>query len=146
MSDTFPIFVLGDKFLKKVCPFIDGAVSSIDIIVFYWTFNLSDLNDPVSILLKTLQDATSRGVRVRVLVNNERVGATLDKLGFDVRMLYTSKLMHPKVMIIDNLVCIVGSHNYTMSALSQNWEVSVINKLDGQNNDLVAFFSRLWGI
>lgn len=142
----YPKIICGDKFLKMVLPEIENAKKSIDIIVFYWSFSFHDTSDPVSRLVLALQNAIGRGVRVRVLVNSEAVLYQLDKAGFDVRHIYASKLMHPKVMIIDNVTAVVGSHNYTMSGLSLNLEVSVIVKLNGDNNDLFTFFKNLWGV
>lgn len=142
----YPKLVIGNKFIKMVCPEIMLAKKNIDIIVFFWTLNLTDLNDPVTILIKELQNALGRGVRVRVLVNNDGVGAKLEQCGFDIRHCYTSKLMHPKAMIIDNEIAVIGSHNYTMSGLTVNMEISVISKLNGQDNELSTFFNHLWGV
>jgi phosphatidylserine/phosphatidylglycerophosphate/cardiolipin synthase-like enzyme len=147
MKNTkYPIYIFGNQFLKKVLPEIKDTKRTIDIIVFVWTFQLNDLNDPITILIKELQEALGRGVRVRILVNSESMGQVLNKCGFRVRVLYTSKLMHPKVMILDNNKAIVGSHNYSMSAFTQNLEVSVISTLDGENNELSTFFTHLWGV
>lgn len=142
----YPQIILGNKFLKKVIPQIEQAQKSIDIIVFFWSFSEHDINDPVSRLVLALQKAQARGVKVRVCVNSEAVLAKLSNMGFNVRHIYVSKLMHPKVMIIDNITAIIGSHNYTMSGLSLNLEVSCIVKLDGDNNELLTFFSSLWGV
>jgi len=142
----YPILIFGNQFIKKVLPEISRAKKSIDILVFFWTFQLHDLNDPVTLLVKELQDALGRGVKVRVLVNNDSVGAILENCGFEVRHCYTSKLMHPKVMLLDCETAVIGSHNYTMSGFTMNMEVSCIVKLNGQNNELSTFFNNLWGV
>lgn len=141
-----PKFIIGDRFVKTVCPLIKDSKKIIDIIVFYWTLSLNDLNDPVTIIIKELQEALGRGVVVRILVNNYKIGDKLSACGFRVRHCYTSKLMHPKVMILDKQTAIVGSHNYTMSGMSLNMEVSVIVKMKSVENDLCTFFNNLWGI
>lgn len=142
----YPKLICGADFLKKVIPEIKKAQSSIDIIVFYWTFQLSDLNDPVTRLIHELQEAMSRGVRVRVLVNGDTIGHHLSLCGFDVRHCYTSKLMHPKAMLIDKKTAVVGSHNYTMSGFTLNMEISVIFQFPDEDNDLSTFFKNLWGV
>ncbi len=142
----YPKLVCGADFLKKVLPEIRLAKSSIDIIVFYWTFSLADENDPVTRLIKELQDALGRGVKVKILVNNDTIGMWLDKAGFDVRHCYTSKLMHPKAMLIDKKTAVIGSHNYTMSGFTLNMEISVITQFPDVDNDLSTFFKNLWGV
>lgn len=137
--------ILGNKFLKKVLPLIENAKKRIDIVVFFWSFSMNDLNDPATRLVKALQDAVGRGVEVRVLVNSDAVGVRLLQCGFRVRNIYSSRLMHPKVMIIDNQMAVIGSHNYTSAGLSQNLEVSCIIELTEKDNELVEFFNHLWG-
>lgn len=138
--------IIGNEFLKKVIPRIDSARESIDIVVFFWSFNEHDTTHPVSKLVLALQNALGRGVKVRICVNSENVLAQLYKMGFQCRHIYASKLMHPKVMIIDNEIAVIGSHNYTMSGLTLNLEVSCIVKLNGETNELSTFFSHLWGV
>lgn len=138
--------IIGDKFLRKVIPHINSARESIDIIVFYWTFSIGDLEDPVTRLILALQEAVKRGVTVRILCNSFATGDRLTSCGFRVRHLYTSKLMHPKVMILDNEKAVIGSHNYTTSGFTQNMEVSVIVPLKDDKNVLTTFFNNLWGI
>lgn len=143
---AYPQIIYGNEFLKKVIPHINASRESIDILVFYWTFSINDLNDPVTRLISALQAAMGRGVVVRVLVNNDRVGDSLVALGFRVRHCYTSKLMHPKVMIIDSMKAVLGSHNYTTSGLTQNMEVSCVIPIERNNSDLQTWFNNLWGI
>lgn len=144
--NNYPQIIFGADFVKKVLPHIVSAREKIDIIVFFWSFNINDLNDPVTRLIAGLQDAVGRGVEVRVLVNSFSVGDRLTKCGFRVRHCYTSKLLHPKVMIIDGEKAVLGSHNYTVSGLTLNMEVSAIIPLDPDKNDLVTWFNNLWGI
>lgn len=142
----YPKLIFGNQFVKKVCPEIRDAKNSIDIIVFFWTMNLTDLNDPVTLLIRELQDALNRGVKIRILGNNDSVLLKLEQCGFETKHCYTSKLMHPKCMLIDNETAVIGSHNYTMSGLTFNMEISTIIKLNGQNNELSTFFNHLWGV
>jgi phosphatidylserine/phosphatidylglycerophosphate/cardiolipin synthase-like enzyme len=142
----YPTLIFGNQFIKKVLPEIKLCKKNIDILVFFWSFSLHDMSDPVSLLVKELQDALGRGVRVRVLVNNHKVGAMLEQCGFDTRHCYTSKLMHPKVMILDDKKAVIGSHNYTMSGFTLNMEVSAIIDLNGADNELSTFFTHLWGV
>ena len=47
-------------------------------------------------------------------------------------------------MIIDNEIAILGSHNYTMSAFTINYEVSVIIQDKEVVNRLKTYFENLW--
>lgn len=138
--------IIGNTFLKKVLPLIKNAEKTIEIIVFYWSFDYNDEKDSASKLVKELQNAIGRNVKVKILVNSEAVAERLYKCGFDVRNIYSSRLMHPKVMILDKKIAVIGSHNYTMAGFENNLEVSYIVDLETSENDLQYFFNHLWGI
>lgn len=142
----FPLTIIGSEFVEKVLPLVEEAKHTIDIIVFDWRLPVDAHPNPVAELLFALQKAVTRGVAVRVLVSNEAVGARLKKYGFEVQHLYTPKLMHCKLMLLDKVVAVIGSHNYTISAFTQNLEVSVAVHLKYAENDVALYFRNLWGI
>lgn len=138
--------IIGPRFVGIVSPLINEAKHFIEIIVFDWRLPLNGTDNPVANLLLALQKAKERGVVVRVLVSNAAIGEQLQLLGFEVKMVYTRKLMHCKLMLIDRKLAVIGSHNYTLSAFTQNLEASIAVELPSIENDFSRFYSNLWGV
>lgn len=141
-----PEIIIGADFLKKVQPRIDAAKYTIDIVMFQWRVPATADDSPIYQLLNMMHAAITRGVKVRVVTDSQAVCALLKDWHFTVRVITTSKLLHAKMMLIDDVTLIVGSHNYTPSALSQNWEMSICVQLPRKENDAKLFFSNLFGI
>lgn len=108
----------------EIISFIDSAEHSIDIEMY--VFSSEEV-------VAALQRAKDRGVHVRIILerrtlsnNNEETFEELLVSGIDVRWaseIY--KLTHSKFIIVDDRV-LVGSHNFSNSALNSNREASVI--------------------
>lgn len=94
---------------------------------------------PVHDLARSLAAAAERGLDVRVVLDQDRVWATqevstkhlagqalLEKLGVRVIIDNLERRSHAKVVLIDRDRAVVGSHNWTWSALMHNREASVL--------------------
>ena len=97
-----------------------------------------DEDGPVDHVFRALGDAVQRGVDVRVVLDRGvdwRTGAPdtkhvepakqLAKLGVRVVLDEEDRTTHAKVLVVDERHVIVGSHNWTRSALAANREWSV---------------------
>lgn len=85
---------------------------------------------PVDDLLDALVDAAGRGVQVQLLADEEgdETAAILDQLGWqgvEVQLDSPVVTLHNKLIVADD-VALVGSHNWTWSALEANQEASVL--------------------
>ena len=136
--------IIGSQFVKKVCPIIDQAKQTIDIIVFDWRWYALDPANPAQIFNQSIIRAVKRGVKVRVITNIVEVIDILKQQGCNVRKPITKNLIHPKVMIIDDKTIILGSHNYTQSAFTTNFEVSIVIDEIEQIQELKTFFTNLF--
>lgn len=138
--------IIGKEYIEKVIPLIVAARETIEIIIYEMRLRPGDDEHPVSVLALALKDAKERGVTVRALVSSPAVKAHLEQYTLDARILYTPKLMHAKMMLIDSVVAIVGSHNYTQSAFASNIEISLSVTLPSPENELASYFKNLWGV
>jgi len=88
-------------------------------------------------LYKSLIEALARGVKVRILTqystkpglaphSNELSMAILKSKGAAVRFLPRGRIAHAKMIIADDDCLITGSHNWSLSALTKNFEFSVL--------------------
>jgi len=118
MASTIPKVqtIIGSEFPKKVIPLIDQAKRSIEIIVFDWRWYPQNPGSTVQLFNQSLVRAARRKVKIRAIANNNEIISTLTNVGIDAKKIISKKLVHSKLMIIDNRILIIGSHNYTQSA------------------------------
>jgi len=101
-----------------------------------------DPEHPVEFTLQALVDAAKRGVDVRVCLDqsrnwedptvidskHEQPAAWLRARGVRVIEDELERISHAKVVLIDNETVVIGSHNWTFSALALNREASLFVK------------------
>ena len=136
--------ISGSDFPKVVIPLINDAKKSISAIVFDWRWYPQDPGASCQLFNQAVVAAARRGVCVRAVVNNDQIALIFKQNGCDFRKFISKKLLHCKLIIIDDQIVITGSHNYTQSAFQMNLELSLV--LD--DVDTVAgfnqFFTNLW--
>jgi len=136
--------IVGKDFPKKVMPFIDHAVNSIDIIVFDWRWYPQNPGASVQLFNQAVLRAVRRKVKVRVIANSDKIINILKAEGCQVKKLTTKKLVHCKMMIVDEQIAVVGSHNYTESAFQWNLELSVVFDSPSAIAECLVFFNNLF--
>lgn len=141
-----PLPIISKDFPKVVIPLIENAKGSIDIVVYDWRFYKNDVASPVSLFNSAIARACSRGVAVRCLVQNDGIVDSLRLMGCDARKLNTKKILHTKLIIIDDVNIIIGSHNYTHHAFCSNHEASIFLTLSDKMNGLKVYFNNLFGL
>lgn len=139
-----PHVIMGAKFVDQVVPLIDEARSRIDIVIFDWRLYPKQPTHPVSRLVDALKSAVQRGVKVRVVVANDGLRDALNRMGFESKRHDSQRMLHVKMMLIDKRFAIIGSHNYTQSAFTENLEVSLAVDLGTEENELTKYFYLLW--
>lgn len=118
--------IFGGEFPDKVLPLIEAAKSIIKIIVFDWRWYPSDPGCACQRFNNALIRARKRGIAISVLTNCEDTMQVLRKNGIVAKKPISSRLLHSKMMIIDQKVLLIGSHNYTQNAFTSNFEASVV--------------------
>jgi len=136
--------IIANQFVKKVVPLIEQAKKSIDICVFDWRWYPHDPGAPAQIFNQSIVQAIKRGVKVRALVNSENIATSLRAVGAEVKRYVSSHLLHCKIMLIDDIIVVTGSHNYTQSAMTANRELSVILSDGVDMSDFRVYFQTLW--
>lgn len=136
--------IIGNEYPKKVIPLIDGAKFTINIIVYDWRWYQNDPGNPVQLFNQAIVRACRRGVKVRVIGNSEDILKILRSVGCDARRVISKKLVHAKLIILDDQSVILGSHNFSQSAFTMNQEVSVFIPDFPATPRLVSYFNSLW--
>ncbi|MEO2012878.1 MAG: phospholipase D-like domain-containing protein [Fuerstiella sp.] len=134
-------FSPGNDCRYRIQELLDKATTNIDICVFTIT------DDRVT---DAIIDAHSRGVRVRVISDNDKAHdrgsdlSRLERLGPLVAYDQTPDHMHHKFAIFDGKLVVSGSYNWTRSAAERNEENIVVS---GDLRLVSAFqrrFDQLW--
>jgi len=136
--------LIGKQFPERVTNLIHLAKSSIKIVVYDWRWYSNDPGNAVQVFNQAILRAVKRGVKVEAIANNDAIVSILKENGVFAKKIFTSGIMHAKLMIIDDDTVIIGSHNYTHNAFVLNQELSVIlfepDNIEGYFN----FFKTLW--
>jgi len=90
--------------------------------------------------------AAKRGVKIRVIANNDDVINILKKAGCQAKKLQTTRLVHCKILLIDENIAVIGSHNFTQSAFTANLELSVILGEEIPKEEIIAFYNHIWAL
>jgi len=135
-------FVFSPDAQDDVVALLRSAEKTIDIEMYVFT---SDA------IVREISEAEKRGVQVRVVLEpriedsrKEKIFAILREVGADVRWASMGyKLTHSKFIIVDGKKALVGSINFSKSALTANREAAVL--VEGETvKELASVFEGDW--
>lgn len=148
------IQLLTDKtYYQTITHLIRTARSRIDIAMFIFKTSKAKSNRPRHIL-QELAAARKRGVRIEVILEksgydeelnkeNKQTAAQLRRNGISVAFDDYKTTTHAKLMVIDQHLCLLGSHNLTHSALAYNHETSLLVDNRELAEQLLAYMEKL---
>jgi phosphatidylserine/phosphatidylglycerophosphate/cardiolipin synthase-like enzyme len=144
MPITIPI--TGKEIAEKVIPLIKGAKKQIEVIVYEWRWYPGEPGTNIQQFNNEIVNAVKRSVIVKVIAQPEKTRKILKENGIKTREFHMTKKIHTKMMIIDNRVAIVGSHNYTKNAFNINEELSLITDDSNTIERLKEYFDNIWSL
>ncbi len=146
-------FVQVDKLLKS-------ANKSVYVIMFSVQYYDDYMNSPSNLLLKDLVDAKNRGVDVKVViensgddivkkrsakkVDNKKAIDFLEKNKVPYVLDSAEVITHSKLILVDGIYTVIGSTNWSYSALSKNNETSVLIKSPEVTKSYIEYFNNLF--
>lgn len=147
--------VVGSSFFDKAAHLIDNARESISICIFTARYYRGQSRNPINSLFNALRRAANRGVNVKILLNqnfsdsqadlhNRFIAQYFKAKNFQAAMGGKSTRIHAKLILIDNHITIIGSHNYSARAHKSNFETSVIIRSPEITLAFMNEFERLW--
>jgi len=151
-SRNITVEILEDhEYFNRVKSLIKSANESVYIAIFVVKYDPKEYDDPVNQLLYELVDAKKRGLDVKVLVDDPTLKSYPQTISFLKKNSIPIKLdksrgitSHMKIVIVDGRYLIIGSHNWTESALSYNHEVSVLIVSEHYSKMVTKYFLSLW--
>ncbi len=147
--------VPGRVYFETVRKELDRASSSIFVCLYSFTFRPQLADSPVFALAQSLKKAHERGVHVEVLLDqnidfleegdggvmegkNVPAYSFLREQGISVFYDDPTTYTHAKCVVIDGETVILGSSNWTDSALNRNFETNVLVRSKALARDVLA--------
>ena len=154
--------ISGGKYFPAVKKVISEAKESIYMVMFKVGLRPYDKNSSVYQLVDELINAYKRGVKVKVILDqnipfikkdnidewavedkNTWCYKTLKDAEIEVDYDEPSKYLHAKALVIDKEIVILGSANWTESALHRNFEANVLIKSKELAEELLKEFQEI---
>lgn len=155
METEFVGVLEGAAYYERLPEFFRAAGLSIKVAMFHIAF--PGPNHPTKLLLDELIAAKARGVDVRVVLDRDRATDPymstiintnakqyLKSHGIECRWDKEDVLLHSKYVIIDNKLCILGSHNWSVGSYSQFDDMSFVVQSLEIALALITRFEQLW--
>ncbi len=152
--------ISGKKYFPAVKEALSKAQKSIYLVMYFVKFDPKVKKSPVSELVEELVGAHKRGVKVKVILDqnvdwgskggkrereakNEALFMHLKKLGIEVYYDNLFIVTHSKAIVIDEEVVILGSANWTESSLRNNREASCKAQSKELAKEFLADFAEI---
>lgn len=137
--------ILDNTYAKKAKAFVLDAQREVRVCAYAWRWYDSEPELALQQFNIELLRAARRGVQVRVLVDTETMAQRFAALGFNVRSVQPTRMLHTKALVIDDKTLVIGSHNLTKRANSDNYEISVAIQDFESVAQFITYFDALWG-
>jgi phosphatidylserine/phosphatidylglycerophosphate/cardiolipin synthase-like enzyme len=125
---------------ERIIYWINRANTSVHVLIY--SFTLTNIAE-------ALIDAKNRGVDVKIVFEKEQISQysqyfRLASAGISVRNDTNPDYMHNKVAIIDGVIVMTGSYNWSSSAENSNNENLIIIKSVNVAREYETVFYRIW--
>lgn len=136
--------IIDNEYARLVADFVRSAKSEVRVCAYAWRWYENEPEIDIQKLNIELLLAKTRGVKVRLLVDTQLQKNTFATLGFNVRCVVNTRMLHTKAFGIDTKMVVIGSHNLTKRATTDNYEMSIMSQefqvVDAYNE----YFDRMW--
>lgn len=122
--------LIGREYPDEVIESVKNAKSSVRILMYDWRWYSSQPGARIQKLNQEIVKAVKRGVEVSAVLNNNSILNILKNNGIKAVVTNASRTMHSKMVIIDERILFIGSHNFTVNGFELNHEMSL--KLEDQ--------------
>lgn len=124
-----------------ICKFIDMANKSIEIAVW---------DNGSAKVVSALNNAYSRGVRVRYISSTNSTNTALSNLNSNIPLLkrnsgLTSNVMHNKFVVVDSLFLLTGSMNFGLGSMENDFNNIIYITDQNLALNYITEFNEMWG-
>lgn len=147
------MLLVDQDFLPQATSLISMARRHIDIATFKAEITSKPRGRALRLFFEELFKKRNQGVQVNFLINwntkqrvvpltNRYVIQQLKRQGVNVRILPDDRCCHAKILIVDDRIAIVGSHNLSVRSCHNNFEASYLIQKPGDVARLCAAFNH----
>lgn len=147
--------IRNEQFYAAARGILIDARKRIDVCTYKFEFSTRPAARDLNRLIDILYAQAYAGIKVRVLLNTNRSRSGLTKINehaarilktreIEVRTLPDSRCQHAKMILVDNCLGLIGSHNWSPKSLTENFEVSVDIRHAGYLQDICEHFEKIW--
>lgn len=136
--------IIGKEYPDVAIKAIEEAKNSLKILVFDWRWYPNDPGSVAQRFNNSVVQARQRGIEIKAITPVKETVRRLQEQRIQGKNLDTGKLVHPKLMIVDDKHVIIGSHNFTMNAFTRNYELSVLIKNCDCIDKFLDYFNNLF--
>ena len=144
-----------EQFLLYAQEIIYTATKSVDISTFKLEMSSKPRGRPLMRFFETLYQKRKQGVAIRLLspvssriihwpASNSPALEVLKKNNIEVRHLRNNRCCHAKIIIVDNKVGIIGSHNLSVKSCHYNFEISYMENEALFVKRLSCIYNHAW--
>jgi len=138
------VSLIGREYPKRVIPCIKNAKKTIFAIVYDWKWYPAQMGSSIQIFNQEIVRKAKQGFEVKVILNDRKTASILEKEGVKTKVGDFGGLVHTKMLLIDDDITIIGSHNFTYNAFETNFEISILSQDRAMTKDLTNYFLNLW--
>ena len=152
--EVFAKVVNNRDYYPQMYDLFDNAEKTIHVIMFSMRYYSYDPDTEEMKLMNKLAEASLNGIDVRIILeqsdwgdineSNYESGDYLKQYGVKVRYDPMTITTHCKLFIIDSIFTVVGSTNWSKSAVSYNNEANVMLTSSSISNDFIDYFEVIW--
>lgn len=136
--------VIDSAYCDVAIALIKSAKSEIRLCAYAWRWYDMEPEIGIQKLNVALLHAIRRGVIVRCLVDTETMKNTFTTLGFTARAVHPTRMLHTKAIEADTAGLLIGSHNLTKRANTDNYEASVLSREYEICAQFATYFDKMW--
>lgn len=145
------------RYMQRVLPLMESAERCLRVAMFQMMVRGRSAKRTSRELVDKLAAKGLEGKDVRVIVNVAPGKARVAAINRDaakwlmertvyVRCLGARRICHAKLVLVDERIAVIGSHNWGVGSLTGNFEVSVVVEDVGQVKRLAEHFDGLWAV
>lgn len=136
--------IIDNEFAKVAAQFISDAKFEVRLCAYAWRWYENEPEIAIQQFNIELLRAHNRGVKVRCLVDTEALRQKMKLYGFNCRSVVNTRMLHTKAISVDSKTIMLGSHNLTKRATTDNYEMSILTQEFEPVAQFNDYFDRMW--
>ena len=111
-----------DEAKDKIVDLINNSKNSIKISMYNFSYKK---------FAKELADASKKGVKIQVILDEKKVKEDNDIYKYlkdnNIEVIIADKKLHTKIALFDNKIALIGSLNWTKESFEENYEMLLLS-------------------